>query len=325
MNDGAQDHFGWGPTAGQGATPDWAALADQHQQDAQRRKQRRVIGAVVGGVLAVGGLTATAVAVTGHGKGAPGRATVALGGTAPAPAGSPAADPGGVGFAPAPASASASAGASGGASASASASGSATAARPSAGGTAPDGQPAPQPSAPGAGPGGPTPDDPLTVISSAGTDTAPLNPAALFPDRTLTVGGQVWTQVTTATTDPCWRATTGGLGEIADHGCRTVLRATYASGHSAVTVGVAVYDQRSQADAGDRAYQGQLQGLVTQGSIAFCVTPGCVNTHAAVGRYGYFTVSGTLRPGGDTADATASAAGPGFADYVRGRLLARGH
>ncbi|MEV0532483.1 hypothetical protein [Kitasatospora sp. NPDC050463] len=80
--------------------------------------------------------------------------------------------------------------------------------------------------------------------------------------------------------------------------CRKLLRATYTSGDSAVTVGVAVFDHKPQADAAGQAHKGQVQGLTTPDGIAWCVTPGCANTHTTIGRYGYYTVSGTYRPGG---------------------------
>lgn len=324
MSDGAQGVQGWVQPAGQSTEPDWAALAEQNELNGRRRKQRQVIGAVVGATLVIGGITATAVGVAGHGKG-DGPAKVAAGRASATPAESS------LPFDPS-ASPSPSASATPGDTAAASP-GTSTSGSPTAGSSSrPAAKPGSQPpaTAPGAAPqqpapGGSGPRDPLTVISSAATDTAPLDPSTLFAAQTLSIGGHTWTRVTTAATDPCWKATTGGLGDvISPQGCHTVLRATYASGDSAVTVGVAVFDQRSQADAAQQAHKGQVQGLVTAGSTSYCVTPGCANTHGAVGRYGYYTVSGTLKPGGNTADATATAAGSGFAGYVQGRLLARG-
>jgi hypothetical protein len=106
--------------------------------------------------------------------------------------------------------------------------------------------------------------------------------------------------------------------------CQALLRATYVSGSSAVTVGVAVFDHKAQADIAERDSHGHIQGLTAAGSISFCTSDGCVGTHAAVGRYGYFTVSGSVKSGGATADAVATAAGPDLAAYARGRLLQRG-
>ncbi|WP_441249241.1 hypothetical protein [Kitasatospora sp. McL0602] len=334
MSEGPQGGHGWGSAAGGGSEPDWAALADRNEQDSRRRKQRRVVGAVVGATLVIGGITATAVNFAGKGadrKGgtaATGTATLA----APGPA-STAGDNSSRGFT-ATDSASPSASTSNAASespsasatASATASGSAGVPKPGASNSA--SRPASAPATPAPGPVAPSssaPPDPLTVISSAATDTASLDPAVLFADHTLTVGGRTWTRITTVTTTPCYKATTGGLGDtLAAQSCQSMLRATYASGSSAVTVAVGVFDHRSQADAAQAVYKGQAQGLVTPGSTSFCTSPSCANTHGAIGRYTYYTVSGTLKPGGTTADPVATAAGPTFSSYAHDRLLARG-
>ncbi|MFD9129324.1 hypothetical protein [Kitasatospora sp. NPDC059571] len=304
---------GWGgPQAGgpNGSTsdPDWAALADRHERERRRRRQLRVIGGAVAAVLVVGGVTALAVTHTS----APGTPSgnSAKGGPAASATGAAAdggdAEPVDVSAAP----------------------GSPSAGSPS----APSGSAAPS-SAPNgrasgkasAGTSAGAPADPLAVISAAAaTDTAPLDPAALFADH-LTVGGHSWTRLATATTSPCWKATTGGLGDVlAAQGCRAMLRATYTFGSSAVTVGIAVTDSRGQADAAAAGHHGQVQGLVPSGHTSYCVSAGCANTHGSVGRYDYYTVAGTVQPGGNTADAAASAAQTAFAGYARAQLLARG-
>ncbi|AUG80807.1 hypothetical protein CFP65_6140 [Kitasatospora sp. MMS16-BH015] len=301
MDEGQQGGHGWAGTAGRTPEPDWAALADRNEQDHRRRKQRQVIGAVIGATLVIGGITATAVNLTGKGGSPTAAAATPSDSPFPTPAApGPAAsgDPDlSRGFTTTPEP---------------STSISATASKsPTAHSSSPT--PAPRP-------------DPLAVISTAGTDTAPLDPAALFPAQAPGIGGHTWTRVTTATTTPCWKATTGGLGNVlAPQGCQSILRATYASGTAAVTVGIAVFDHRSQADAAQAGYQGQLQGLVTPGSISFCTGPGCATTHGAIGRYAYYTVAGALKPGGATQDPTATAAAPSFATLTQDRLLARGH
>ncbi|MGW4646240.1 hypothetical protein [Kitasatospora sp. NPDC004289] len=301
--------------------PDWSALADRHEQRQRRRRQLRNGGAVAGAVLLVGAITTTAILL---GRGAeptapPAAAPDAPSVSAPAPADTP--SPG----TPAPSGPSPSASPSPSLSASASVSAPTTAsakpsAAPSAKGTA-----TASAAAPPAPPSSTTPPDPLTVISSATTDTAPLDANSLFPATTLGIGGRTWTRLTTAATSPCWNGTTGGLGNvISPQGCQTLLRATYTSGNSAVTIGVAVFAERAKADAATAAHTGQIQGLVPAGAASFCTSAGCTNTHAAVGRYTYYTVSGTVKPGGTAADPTATAAGPDFAAHARARLLARG-
>lgn len=167
--------------------------------------------------------------------------------------------------------------------------------------------------------------DPLAVISDARTDTAPLDPAGLFAAPSLASGDRTWSRTALDSVTPCWKATTGGLGDVlAAQNCQVLLRATYSSGNSAVTIGVAVFASRQQALTAQQASKGQLQGLAPTGSPSFCTAAGCANTHGTIGRYTYFSVSGTLKPGGTAPDADATAAGPGFADYASTRLLARG-
>ncbi|MFI9270451.1 hypothetical protein ACIGXM_07030 [Kitasatospora sp. NPDC052896] len=166
--------------------------------------------------------------------------------------------------------------------------------------------------------------DPTTPLWDAATDTAPLSAAGLFPEPTVTVAGATWTRAAEVATEPCWKATTGGLGNLlAAQDCRQVIRASYATGDSVVTLGVAVFDHRSQADAAFAGFQGQLQGLAAPGAVSFCTGPGCAGTHGTLGRYGYLTVEGTVKPGGAAQDATATAAAPAFDAYLRTRLLQR--
>ncbi|GAA1230001.1 hypothetical protein GCM10009665_20560 [Kitasatospora nipponensis] len=179
----------------------------------------------------------------------------------------------------------------------------------------------PSTSASAPAPAGP---DALAFISDATTDKAPVDPALLFPDETRSVDGKTWTRKASGTTKPCSKATTGGLGlALGDDVCRSVVRATYVSGDSAVTVGVAVFDTKAAADAALAKRTGQIQGLSGPGVGLFCIASGCDETHASVGRYGYFTVSGTLKQGGAMTDPDAAAAAPSFADAARQQLLAR--
>ncbi|MFF1905530.1 hypothetical protein [Kitasatospora sp. NPDC058218] len=321
-------------------TPDWATMAERHEEEIRRRKRLRVIGASVLATALIGGMTATAIKVSGSGRDDRPTGTVTLqpgpttdattATTGPATDGTPAPTTAPTGT-PSP-------GASATGSPSATPSPGKSGAKPSGTATTPgkpgastsQGAPPPAvpPAAPPAGAPAPTssaPRDPLTVISEAATDTAALDPGTLFAAPSLTIGGRTWTRIATAATDTCWQATTGGLGDVVSgQSCRKLLRATYTSGDSAVTVGVAVFDHKPQADTAGQAHKGQVQGLTTPDGIAWCVTAGCANTHTTIGRYGYYTVSGTYRPGGTTQDAAATAAGPELAAYARARLLARG-
>ncbi|MFF4339066.1 hypothetical protein ACFY00_03880 [Kitasatospora sp. NPDC001540] len=291
--------------------PDWAALADQHQRERSRRKRMKAAGGVLAAVVAVGGITAVAAATSSPGepKADP---TVVVEATSAA---SQQPDTGGD---PSP-SALPSDSSSPSASPSASASGPASPS-PSRGASKGPGK---APSSAPVSPAGPP--DPLTVISSAATDTAPLTPAGVLPAATLQVNGKTWTRLADAQTATCYQATTGGLGNVlAAQGCRSLIRVTYTSGNSAVTVGIAVLDSKAQADAVIAAFTGQVQGLVPGGHTSYCTSASCQSTHASIGRYVYLTVSGTVNPGGTAADATATAAGPSFAATARDQLLARG-
>lgn len=319
MSNGVQGANGWARP--DGGEPDWAALAEQNEHEFRRRKKLRAIGAISGAAALVAIITVAAVALSGPGKDAQNN-QVSLGGSSsepvPTDSDAPIESPGPAASSADPATPSPSGAASSAASTSAKPS-AVPSRRPSA--SASSSAPA---SALAAAPTSSAPSDPLTVISSSSTDTAPLDPATLFPATTMSVDGKTWTRLATATNSPCWQATTGGLGDvITPQGCKSLLRATYTSGDSAVTIGVAVFDARANADAAHHAHKGQVQGLVPAGHTAYCTSAGCVNTHEVVGRYTYYTVSGTVK-GGTTADAVATAAGPDFAAHARTRLLARG-
>ncbi|MER6399074.1 hypothetical protein ABT263_23930 [Kitasatospora sp. NPDC001603] len=170
-----------------------------------------------------------------------------------------------------------------------------------------------------------TPEDPSKPLWEATTDPAPQDAAALFSALTVTVNGATWNRTVVSLDSPCWdgNSTVGGLGKVlGDQGCRQVLRATYVSGDSAVTVGVAVFDHKQQAETAVKNYVGHLKGAAAPGSPAFCTTPGCTNTKGTLGRYGFFTVEGSAK-GGNTADAAATAAAAGFDEHVKNQLLQR--
>ncbi|MET8543541.1 hypothetical protein ABZW03_23255 [Kitasatospora sp. NPDC004799] len=173
-------------------------------------------------------------------------------------------------------------------------------------------------------PGG-EPADPSKPIWEATTDPAPQDAGALFSALQVTINGATWNRTVVALDSPCWdgNSTTGGLGKVlGDQGCQQVLRATYVSGDSAVTVGVAVFDHRIQAETATKNFTGQLKGAPAAGSPAFCAAAGCTGTHSSLGRYAYFTVEGSAK-GGNAPDATATAAAPGFVEHVKGQLLKR--
>lgn len=298
------------------AEPDWIALADRHERETRRRKRIRAIVAAAAATAVVGGITATAVLVSGSAARPTDRTATVIDGVGPrSPSAASTGSPG--------------TGSSASASGSASPAPSATAgqsASPRPASSGPVAQPAP-PAPPVPAPSTAAPKDPLTLISDVHTDTAPLDPATLFAADTLQANGATWTKLEVKAASPCWKETTGGLGDVIANGCGSLLLATYTNGYSSVTIGVAVFDTKSLADQAQAAYKGQIQGVAPAGTIAFCTSAGCANTHGAIGRYDYYSVSGTRKPGRPSdalADPVATAAGPVLADYARTRLLARG-
>ncbi|MEV7925647.1 hypothetical protein [Kitasatospora sp. NPDC088779] len=270
------------PQAPQRAEPNWEALADRNAADGKRRRRLRALGVAVAVVLVGGLIAGGAVLLTKGGGDKPVAGPIASASNRPSSA----------------------------------ASGAARSAAPSAAAT-PGGNPSGTP--------GGAPDDPSKPIWEAATDPAPQDAGALFSALQVTVNGATWNRTFVSLDSPCWdgNSTTGGLGKVlGDQGCQKVLRATYVSGDSAVTVGVAVFDHKIQAETSMKSYTGHLKGAVAPGAPAFCATPGCTNTHNTLGRYAYFTVEGSAK-GGDTADATATAAAVGFGEHVKGQLLQR--
>ncbi|MFC1417149.1 hypothetical protein [Streptacidiphilus cavernicola] len=166
---------------------------------------------------------------------------------------------------------------------------------------------APSPSA--AAPTAATP-DPVTLISLAGTDTAPLSTVTLFPGKSVTVHGHSYTQALT-TASGCAAAATPPLAAVlAKNGCLQVFRATYAAGTTAVTVGVAVFGTAAQAAAVKQQATGNLAPLAGAAVPAFCHAVPCRLSVNAFGRYAYFTVAGyTTGKPVPTNDTSALAAG----------------
>ncbi|MEY9874422.1 hypothetical protein ABH931_003917 [Streptacidiphilus sp. MAP12-33] len=185
----------------------------------------------------------------------------------------------------------------------------APATRPAAAPTTPSAVPSAVPSAQ------PTPSptliDPVTLLSSAATDKAPLSAATLFPGKNITVNGHSYTQALTATS-PCAAAASPALvGVLAKNGCQGVFRATYGNGQAEVTVGIAVFDNAAQADAVKAAATtGNIASLFGGAVKPFCQKEVCRISVNAVGRYAYFTVAGYPTgkpvPANDTVALTAS-------------------
>ena len=191
--------------------------------------------------------------------------------------------------------------------------------------TAPSAPPSPAPSsaseAPSAPPGAV---DPVALLAGAATDSAPLDAAGFFPGRTVTFGKQSYTRALTADSGCASAATPPLAAVLARNGCRTLLRASYSAGTTAVTVGVAVFDNAAQALAVKQQTAGNLLPLTGGGLPAFCRLVVCRLTTNAVGRYAYFTVAGyTDGKPVPASDTSAYAAGTAMNQLVFDGLLAR--
>ncbi|WP_152648392.1 hypothetical protein [Streptacidiphilus anmyonensis] len=197
--------------------------------------------------------------------------------------------------------------------------------------TTPSAQPTTPSAVPSAVPSAqPTPSptllDPLTLLSSAATDKAPLSAATLFPGKNITVNGHSYTQALTATS-PCAAAASPALaGVLAKNGCQGVFRATYGNGSTEVTVGIAVFDSAAEANAVKAAAAtGNISSLYGGPVKPFCQKQMCRISSNAVGRFAYFTVAGY--PDGKpvpTNDTVALAAGNDLATLAFQNLAERG-
>jgi len=106
------------------------------------------------------------------------------------------------------------------------------------------------------------------------------------------MNGLVYAKTATATTTTCSAAARSGLAHaLATSGCRKLIRATYTNGGTAVTVGVAVFDDKAHAQKLQKVAQ-YLAPLNGGGVPDFCHAVACRMTSNAVGRYAYFAIAG---------------------------------
>jgi hypothetical protein len=138
----------------------------------------------------------------------------------------------------------------------------------------------------------PSPENPLVILSSAEKDSAPLSARTLFPARNLNQAGRTYVRTNTDATSSCSSAAASTLSaKLANNGCRQLFRATYLRGDVAVTIGVAVFDGKAQADEVRTTTQ-YVRPLTGGGIADFCHAVRCSMTANSVGRYAYFTIAG---------------------------------
>lgn len=142
----------------------------------------------------------------------------------------------------------------------------------------------------------PPPPNPRDYISDPKKDRAPLTPATLFGQKSMVVGAHTYPRTKTATTKDCTAAAQGPLvSSLSHNGCKQLLRATYAKGGVAVTVGVAVFDSPDRAAKVMNENKANLMPLPGGGVPSdFCQGTKCRMATNATGRYAYFTIAGYL-------------------------------
>ncbi|MFD4786984.1 hypothetical protein ACFWN1_07900 [Streptomyces sp. NPDC058459] len=174
----------------------------------------------------------------------------------------------------------------------------------------------------------PPPLDPRDFIASANKDTAPLSPETLFPGTQLTMGGTVYKKGATGDSQNCASGAGGTLPEaLAAAKCTRLMRVSYVKDGVAVTVGVAVFDNDTDAQRfKDRADKKSIvAALPGKGVKAFCDSAICRSTTNTLGRYAYFTIAG-FTDGKDvtTKDTKVFAAGNDLAQFSFRQLRRRG-
>ncbi|GAB7032802.1 hypothetical protein AB0G35_18115 [Streptomyces sp. NPDC021749] len=142
----------------------------------------------------------------------------------------------------------------------------------------------------------PPPPNPRDYISDPKKDTAPLTPATLFPQKAMVIGEHSYPRTSTASTKDCTAAAQGPLvSSLSHNGCRQLLRATYAKGGVAVTIGIAVFDSPAKATKVMNENRTNLMPLPGGGVPSdFCQGHKCRMATNATGRYAYFTIAGYL-------------------------------
>ncbi|MFJ8694905.1 hypothetical protein [Streptomyces roseolilacinus] len=155
----------------------------------------------------------------------------------------------------------------------------------------PTGGTGPQPSFSSVAP--PPPPNPMDFLATAAKDKAPLSAESLFPGKKLTFGDRVYTKGATSSTTDCASVGKDGLGSVLrKHDCTRVIRATYVRDGVAVTVGVALFADQSQALKVKQDARGGVTPLAGGGVGDFCRATVCLRRSNALGRYAYFTQAG---------------------------------
>ncbi|TDC78737.1 hypothetical protein [Streptomyces hainanensis] len=166
---------------------------------------------------------------------------------------------------------------------------------------------------------------PREFISDADKDIAPFEADSFFGGA-MEIEGRSYAQVASDATEGCAGAVSDELAAVlTEHGCASLLRATYTADGVAVTVGVAQFPTEEDAAAARESAAGNLQALVGGDAPSFCQRGGCRTTNNQVGRYAYFTIAGNSDGSPDSGDGTpAQQAARDGNDHAFSRIIQRG-
>ncbi|MFF2816150.1 hypothetical protein ACFVT9_11575 [Kitasatospora cineracea] len=175
--------------------------------------------------------------------------------------------------------------------------------------------------------GGTKPKSPEDALSRGSSDKAPVSLDTLFPKASLSVDGQTLAKKATEHDDQCGAGTVNGLGTVLENeNCRDIYLATYVSDKAAVTVGIVVFDSKSQADRAQAKVVGNIKPLRSDQTPRFCPDLSqCAFSNKAFGRYMVFTTAGNA-DGSAVTDGTPATkqAAAGVSKQALDDLKARG-
>ncbi|MDR3032427.1 MAG: hypothetical protein LBV78_04850 [Kitasatospora sp.] len=166
---------------------------------------------------------------------------------------------------------------------------------------------------------------PSTSSSPGKTLPPAITIDALFADQSLNIGGHNYVRKTTVTDTPCWKATGNGLGDVLSNAnCDQLMRGTYYTGNTAVTVGVATFKSEADAAKAGNGLKGQIQPLFGKDNVTeFCRNVACASTGRVAGRYLVFTIAGPISGGAGDQDPVAQSSGKELDGYFD-QLLTKG-
>ncbi|MDT0308553.1 hypothetical protein RM780_16540 [Streptomyces sp. DSM 44917] len=148
---------------------------------------------------------------------------------------------------------------------------------------------------------------PEEFIADPGVDTAPFTPDSFFGSEPFEIDGRAYTLASTGASEGCAEGATEELTALlAENGCVSLLRATYAGEGVLVTVGVAQFEAEQGAAAVREGIAGNLQPLAGGEAGAFCERGGCRTTVNDRGRYAVFTLAGNADGSPDRGEGTAA-------------------